>query len=200
MSTGTRRLEDLRRAASAAARGLQGGEQAVTAAFAAFESDRGDAALERLSRELRVLMSVSSAVAAANSLPELVDLGADQALVALEAGSVSVSRWEVRAEILRTLVNAGHLAPGEERHPTGEIYRLAGDDHLKQLLLGGRSYVGVIDDPGLHPIERSLLERLGMRSCAAVPIMLGDLAWGELWATRAPSCTAGWPSSRSRTN
>ena len=184
MSTQTRRLEDLRRAASAAARGLQGGEQAVTAAFAAYEADRGDAALERLGHELRVLMSVSSAVAAAHSLSELVDLGAEQALTALDAVSVSVSQWDVRAEVLRTLVNAGHLAPGETRHPTDEIYRLSGDDALTQLLLEGRSYVGLIDDPGLHSVERSLLERLAVRSCAAVPIMLGDVAWGELWATR----------------
>ena len=90
----------------------------------------------------------------------------------------------MRAEVLRTLVNAGHLAPGETRHPTDEIYRLSGDDALTQLLLEGRSYVGLIDDPGLHSVERSLLERLAVRSCAAVPIMLGDVAWGELWATR----------------
>ena len=31
-----------------------------------------------------------------------------------------------------------------------------------------------------------LLERLGRRSCLAVPIMLGDVAWGELWASRGP--------------
>ena len=184
MSTRTRRLDDLRRAASAASRGLQGGEQAVTAAFAAFEAERSHAGLERLSHELRVLTSVSSAVAAAHSLRELVDLGADQALAALDAVSVSISQWDVRAEILRTLVNAGHLAPGETRHPTDEIYRLSGDDALKQLLLEGRPYVSLVDDPGLHSVERSLLERLAVRSCAAVPIMLGDVAWGELWATR----------------
>jgi diguanylate cyclase (GGDEF)-like protein len=148
--------------------------------------DAGDD-LQRLSRELRVLMTVSSAVAATHSLADLADLAAEQALVALDAASVSVSRWESQAEILRTMVNAGVLAPGERRHPTDEIYRLSGDDPLKQLLLDGRPYVGVVDDPDLHPLERSLLERLGMRSCVAVPIMLGDIAWGELWATRRPT-------------
>ena len=93
----------------------------------------------------------------------------------------------MRAEVLRTLVNAGHLAPGETRHPTDEIYRLSGDDPLKQLLLEGRSYVGVIDDPELHPVERSLLERLAGARALAVPIMLGDVAWGELWATATAS-------------
>ena len=129
--------------------------------------------------------------------------------------------------MLRTLVNAGVLAPGEERHPSDEIYRLSDDDPLKQLLLEGRSYVGVVDDPDLHQTERVLLERLGRRSCLAVPIMLGDVAWGELWASRGhdrPDFDAhdlrllerdrrpgrrrhrprravrrAWPSSRSRT-
>ena len=165
-NSGVRRLEDLRREASDAARGLQGGEEALDA------------------RELRILLSVSAAVAAASSLTELVGIAADQALAALGATSISVSRWESEAEILRTLVNAGRLAPGEVRHPEEEIYRLSGDDPLKRLLLQGRSYVGVVDDPALHPLERSLLERMGARSCVAVPVMLGDAAWGEIWATR----------------
>ena len=167
-TSGARRLDDLRREASDAARGLQGGQEALDA------------------RELRILLSVSSAVAAASSLTELVDTAADQAVSALDAASISVSRWESQAEILRTLVNAGRLAPGETRHPDDEIYRLSADDPLKRILLGGRAYVGVVDDPALHPLERMLMERMGARSCVAAPIMLGDAAWGELWATRDP--------------
>jgi diguanylate cyclase (GGDEF)-like protein len=166
MNSGVRRLADLRREASVAARDPQSDQQPLDA------------------RDLSTLLSVSSAVAAAPTLEELLDFAADTAVSALGAASVSISRWEIERELLRTLVNAGELAPGETRHPTGEIYRLSGDDPLKELLLGGRSYAGMLDDPGLHPLERSLLERLGKRSCAAVPIMLGDVAWGELWATR----------------
>jgi diguanylate cyclase (GGDEF)-like protein len=187
MSSGSRRLEDLRREANAAAQGLQGGEHALIAALEALR-DRpgsdGDEALQRLSRELRVLMSLSSAVAATNSLTDLLDLAAEEAAAALVARSVSVSRWESQAEVLRTVVNVGELAAGETRHPTDEIYRLTGDDPIRRLLLAGHSYIGVVDDPDLHQTERILLERLGRRSCLAVPIMLGDVAWGELWATR----------------
>src|SRR5215210_330459 len=159
---------------------------AVPAAAPALPGQGADAsdALQRLSRELRVLMSLSSAVAATNSLLDLLDVAAEEARAALAASSVSVSRWEAQAEVLRTVVNVGELAEGEKRHPPDEIYRLAGDDPLKQLLLEGRSYVGIVDDPELHPLEHSLLERLGKRSCLAVPIMLGEVAWGEVWATR----------------
>ena len=166
MNSGVRRLADLRRDAMVAARELQGDPQPLGA------------------RDMKTLLGLSSAVAAAPSLEELLDLAADTAVGALGAASVSISRWEIERELLRTLVNSGQLAPGETRHPSDEIYRLSGDDPLKELLLGGQSYAGMLEDPGLHPLERSLLERLGMRSCAAVPIMLGDVAWGELWATR----------------
>jgi diguanylate cyclase (GGDEF)-like protein len=141
-------------------------------------------ALQRLGRELRVLMSLSGAVAGTNSLDDLLDLAAEEACAALDAASVSVSRWEAQAEVLRTLVNAGALADGEVRHPNDEIYRLGDDDPLKQLLLDGRSYVGAVDDPELYQTERVLLERLGRGSCLAVPVMLGDVSWGELWASR----------------
>jgi diguanylate cyclase (GGDEF)-like protein len=142
--------------------------------------------LQRLGRELRVLMSLSSAVASTNSLLDLLDLAAEEARAALGATSVSISRWEAQAEVLRTTVNVGVLVDGEQRHPSDEIYRLTEDDPLKQLLLEGRSYLGRLDDPELHQTERILLERLGRRSCLAVPIMLGDVAWGELWASRGP--------------
>ena len=160
--------------------------QAARARCPGHGSGTGDV-LQHLSRELRVLMSLSAAVAATNSLPELLDLAAEESCTALDAMSVSVSRWEAQAEVLRTVVNAGELAPGEETHPSDEIYRLTDDDPLKRLLLDGRSYIGVIDDPDLHQTERILLERLGRRSCLAVPIMLGDVAWGELWASRDAS-------------
>ena len=182
--------------------------------------------LQHLSRQLRVLMSLSAAVAATNSLSELLDLAAEESCTALDAVSVSVSRWEAQAEVLRTLVNAGVLAPGEETHPSDEIYRLTDDDPLKQLLLEGRSYIGVIDDPELHQTERILLERLGRRSawrCRSCSATSPGGSCGRA-ATRAaptstrttcgsstrsparsppasaaPSCSAAWPSSRCRT-
>jgi response regulator RpfG family c-di-GMP phosphodiesterase len=74
--------------------------------------------LQHLSRELGVLMSLSAAVAATRSLSELLDLAADESRTALDATSVSVSRWEAQAEVLRTVVNAGELAAGEETRVT----------------------------------------------------------------------------------
>jgi hypothetical protein len=75
-NSGVRRLDELRREATAAARGLQAGDDALDA------------------RELRVLLSVSSAVAGASSLVELLDGAAEEARAALDAASISISRWE----------------------------------------------------------------------------------------------------------
>ena len=150
-------------------------------------SAEAEQASRRLSRELRVLMSLSSALASAPGLTELLDVAAEEALGAIAATSASISRWEARGEVLRTLVNAGRLGPGELRHPADEVYRLGEDDPLRRLLLDGRSYVGLVDDPELPVTERELLARLDMRSCVAVPIMIGEIAWGELWTARAAS-------------
>ena len=180
-----RRLEDLRRAASAAARGLQGGEQAVTAAFAAYEADRGDAALERLGHELRVLMSVSSAVAAAHSLSELVDLGAEQALTALDAASVSISQLgRARPRSCARSSTPGTWRPGRRATPRT---RSTGS----RVTTRSRGCCSKAGPTSASSTTRSCTRSSArcssgsaVRSCAAVPIMLGDVAWGELWATR----------------
>jgi GGDEF domain-containing protein len=184
MHSGSRRLEDLRREAAAATRGLRGGEQTLIAALEAVQAPGADDTLRRLSRELRVLMSLSAALAGTSSLDDLLDLAAEETRTALDARSVSVSRSEGQAEVLRPLVNAGALAEGELRHPSDEIYRVGDDNQLKALLHEGRAYRCTIDDPDLHPTQRKLLERLDRRSSLAVPVMLGAVAWGELWASR----------------
>jgi diguanylate cyclase (GGDEF)-like protein len=140
--------------------------------------------LGALERELQALLSIATAVAGSHELHDVLDVTAEEALRALGTDSLSISRLEADGTIMRTLINAGELGPGEERQPDDEVYRLGEDDLLRQLLLDGKCYIGVIDDPDLYPMERSLLEQLGKRSCVAVPIMFGGVAWGELWAAR----------------
>ena len=147
-------------------------------------TDTGDE-LRALERELKALLSIASSVAGAHELDEVLDLAAEEARRALGANSLSISRWEGERDVLRTLINAGHLAPGEVRRPANETWRLESDDALRRLLLEGGSYIGAVDDPGMHPVERDLLLLHGCRSSVAVPIMFGGTAWGEMWATRA---------------
>ncbi len=146
-------------------------------------ADPGDE-LRVLELELRALLAIASSVAGAHELDEVLDLAAEEARVALDANSLSISRWAGDRDVLRTLVNAGYLAPGEVRRPADETWRLEPDDLLRRLLTEGGSYICSVDDPELHEVERELLRQHGCRSSAAVPIMFGGVAWGEMWATR----------------
>ncbi len=145
------------------------------------ESD-GDG--RRLERELRALITIASAVAAVEDIDDLVELAAEEARQAIDADTLSISRWEADALVLRVIVNTGDLANGEVRRPNDETYRLDEDDALRVLLVDGCSYTTSLDDPQAFVAEAELLAKIGKHSCAAVPIMLGGSAWGELWASR----------------
>jgi diguanylate cyclase (GGDEF)-like protein len=147
----------------------------------------GDREARRLEREVHALITVVSAVAAVESLDDLTEIAAEEACAAVGATSVSISRWEADARLLRVIVNVGELSPGEVRRPADEVYRLESDDALRILLMDGQSYVTSLDDPDGLEAEHDLLRSLGRHSCAAVPIMLGGEAWGEIWASRDAS-------------
>ncbi len=149
---------------------------------------------QRLERELHALISIASAVAAAHRLEDVVEVAAEEALGAVSAGSLSISRWEADRRVLRTLVNVGELGPGEERRPADEVYRLDQDDLLRGLLEGGEPYLTSLDDPNIIPLERDLLLKLGKHHALAVPIQFAGEPWGELWTTRG----AGHPSFSDR--
>ena len=138
----------------------------------------------RLERELHALIAIASSVAAAHRLDDVLEVAAEQARTAIGAASLSISRWEAQRQVLRTLINAGELAPGEEHLPTDEVYRLDHDELLRRLLEDGEPYTTSLDDPDVVPLERDLLVASGKHHAAAVPIVFAGTPWGELWATR----------------
>jgi len=144
----------------------------------------GDGDARRLERELHALITIASAVAAVDNLDDLVEIAADDARIAVGAETLSVSRWEAQARVLRVIVNTGDLASGEVRRPLDEVYTVEDDDALRVLLLEGKSYTTSLDDAEAFETELALLRRIGKHSCIAVPIMLGGSAWGEIWAAR----------------
>ncbi len=132
---------------------------------------------------LRAVLSISQSVAGVQRFEDALEVIAEQTLVALNADSFSISRWEPRRGVLRTLINVGHLGPGEERWPDNEEYTLADHPFVGELLERGRPYTGSIDDPDLHAPSAALLRRLGKESELAVPVRFESELWGELWAT-----------------
>ena len=144
----------------------------------------GDEHRRRLERELLALIAVAGVVAAAHRIEDVVEIAASRACEAVGAASLSISRWEVQGQVLRTLVNVGDLGPGEERHPEDEIYRLDEYDQLRAIIERGHDWRSSIDDEDIHPRERELLTRLGKAHATGVGIRLGGMPWGELWAAR----------------
>ena len=90
----------------------------------------------RVEDELRALIRVTSAVAAAHRLEDVLETVAEVSCGMLRAASVSVSRWEREHNRLRTLINVGTLAPGEERWPDAELWPLDDFPHIPALLRG----------------------------------------------------------------
>lgn len=136
-------------------------------------------------QRLRALLGLARAIGSTGSLEDVLELTADEALRALGAASVSVSRWEPEASCIRTLINVGDLADWEETRPTDETYGITHYPRLAERMFERTVSVeslGVLegDDP-----ERDLLQRVGKGSSAAVPIVLDDVVWGELYATTA---------------
>ena len=183
--------------------------------------------LQRLGRELRVLMSLSSAVAATNSLLDLLDLAAEEARDALGAMSVSVSRWEAQAEVLRTTVNVGVLgagrgAPPERRDLPAHGRRPAQAAAARGPLLHRQSSTtpSCTRPSGCCSSGSAGARAWPCRSCSATspgascgraagPTSPTSTSTTCACSTRspgrsrpasaAPSCSGAWPSSRSRT-
>ena len=133
---------------------------------------------------LRAVLRVSQAVSGAQHLDDALEVIAEQSLIALDAASFSISRWERHRGVLRTLINVGELGPREERWPRDEQYPLAEDRQVTELLRQGRPYVNSIDnDPENASAAVSRLRRLDKESELAVPVMYESAIWGELWAT-----------------
>ncbi len=133
-------------------------------------------------RRLQSLVAVAAAVAGAHTMEDVLEIAAEETCAMLGSSSLSISRWEVEDGRLRTLINVGELSESEERWPAEELYALSDFPLAHAVLSRGEPHVSAVDDPATEPGERRLLEELGKRSCAAVPIVYESRTWGEMYA------------------
>jgi diguanylate cyclase (GGDEF)-like protein len=157
----------------------------------------GDAALKtpraanppaavRVESELRALIRVSAAVAAAHRLDDVLETVAEESRGILAAASVSISRWEPEHNRVRTLINVGELAPGEARWPEGELWSLDAFPHIPPALEAGASTLVDAAEPGVPESELAVLAQRDKGSCLRVPIVFDGCTWGTLEAFSAP--------------
>jgi diguanylate cyclase (GGDEF)-like protein len=136
--------------------------------------------------QLRALIDVAAVAAGAHRLEEVLELAAERSLEAIDAASLSISRWHPDTGMLQTLVNVGELGPGEERFPKNEVYSVEDFPSLSRLNDEFGSSLNAVDDPECDPAARELLQRLGKETSLAVPMLLEGKPWGELEAMTAP--------------
>ena len=133
---------------------------------------------------IRSLAATAHALSRPATVPRLAEMAAEEALVALVAASVSVSRLEPGTWNIRTLVNVGDLGPDEVRWPENEWYSIDEFAYLNDVMVRFATWIADAADPHTEPAERRLLEKLGKGSSMAAPLMVDGHVWGEFYATR----------------
>lgn len=154
------------------------------AAASANGNDRRRHAPSVTALEREALLRVAAAAAGASGLEDVLELAAEEAVQAVGAASLSVSRWEAGAAAIRTLINVGELGPGEERYPADEFYPIAEYPQVAGMIAELRPYFNALDDEKCHPKSAEMLIKLGKSSDLGVPIVVEGKAWGEVWASK----------------
>ena len=130
---------------------------------------------------LQSLLDIAKVVGAARRFDDLIELTAEEARRALDAASLSITRWEGEEGLLRVLVNVGVLGADEVRFPSNEVYPATSYPEAHTLIELRKGYVATLDDDGA---EAELLSSLGKDCCLGVPIIVDARVWGALYATR----------------
>ena len=142
-------------------------------------------ALEELAQtRLRRLARMARSLGHSGTLATMVEIAAEEGLVALGGASASVSRLDPRAAVLKTMVNVGELGPDEVRWPSGETYRVGEFSQLRDVVAELRVWTVSIDDPAADAQEVELLHALGKGSGLGAPLVVDGVLWGEFYATR----------------
>jgi diguanylate cyclase (GGDEF)-like protein len=134
--------------------------------------------------KIRSLAAVARALGLSVELNAMIEIAAEEALKALPAASLSISRLEQGTGAIRTLINVGKLGPNERRWPDNEVYRLEDFFFLQGVVGELRVWTMSLDDPEPEPGEAALLASLGKGSSMGGPLVVDGKLWGELYATR----------------
>ncbi|MEO8697864.1 MAG: diguanylate cyclase [Acidimicrobiales bacterium] len=155
-----------------------------------FSIERALAALEKLvapgpgRAPIEALRDVGAAIRAAQRLDEVLVLIADYARRALDASTVSIGRRDYNTSSLQVLVNVGELTDGRERFPADETYSLLSFPSITGFSDGTEHALLRL---GNDPATLRYLDRRGINSEIAAPIIIDDIAWGMVWASTRPA-------------
>lgn len=133
---------------------------------------------------LQSLAAMAHLLQQRHELNDLLETAAEHAREALGAATISISRIVPEGDAVRTLINVGDLAVGEERWPDDEVYAIHSDRGLTAAINDRTSWVESLDGTASDPVDRALLTSLGKGSSLATAIVVEGVPWGEFYATR----------------
>jgi diguanylate cyclase (GGDEF)-like protein len=133
---------------------------------------------------IQSLAEMARALGRSAELNPLLETAAEEARLALNAASVSVSRLEAGTGVIRTIINVGDLGPHEERWPRNEVYGLNDFTQLAAVVQDLQPWTVSVDDPTSSRKEVELLQSLGKGTALAAPMIVDGALWGEFYATR----------------
>lgn len=126
-------------------------------------------------------------LAAVTGREQLYEVASRLALDVLAASSASIARLERERGLVRVLCTVGELADPEHEQPVDEVHRLADCPQLAVVAEDARPRSGHVDDAQTGAGHRQRLHAMGMHTSISIPIVLGDMIWGELTAARTAS-------------
>jgi diguanylate cyclase (GGDEF)-like protein len=133
---------------------------------------------------IQSLAGMARALGRSAELNPLLEIAAEEARLALNAASVSVSRLEAGTGMIRTIINVGDLGPQEERWPRNEVYGLHEFTQLAAVVQDLKPWTVSVDDLDPDRKEIGLLHSLGKGTALAAPMTVDGALWGEFYATR----------------
>ncbi len=133
---------------------------------------------------IRSLAHLARALGRSETLSRLIEIAAEEARVAIDAASVSVSRLIPGSLTIRTVINVGDLGPAETRWPEDETYEMHEFANLELVLDELQTWTADVTEPSSQPAEAELLRSLGKGSSIGAPIVVDGQLWGEFYATR----------------
>lgn len=139
----------------------------------------------REAAEREALLRVAAGAAAANDLEGMLEMAAEEALRAIGAAALTISRFEDEGSRYRVLINVGEIGAGEQRLPRDEIYEVAQYPGLLAMYRTSNPTFNSVDDPACNPTSRDYLLSVGKSSDLEVAIIVEGQVWGGIWAATA---------------
>jgi len=131
---------------------------------------------------LRSFVGLARAIGATGSLPEVLEIAAEEGRRLVGASTIVITRWDRERATTRPIVAVGGTPiPHELNEHVPQANFPLSTARVAQRMI----HFEIRDETDGDPGEQKLLESLGHGSSASVPIIVDEAVWGVTYATTA---------------